>query len=521
VARRHALPLDDGPEGLDEVQLPPVGLFALRCGRVRRGDRFEAGRVAQCTDGGKKFDRQGVYRLDMIQTLPLATPLTLQNGQVLTGIQTPAFAFSGKGGNSRYLTPTDYMNFEPRFGFAYSPNFLRDRHLTLRGGYGLSHAPIGGARRLPSPDFGATAGFASAVPSQTANPNAVMRLGENPPLIIAQTPEQVISAPANGLVTTNSLYYQQGLGGYAVSPNYHTPYIQNWNLTISWQANRTTTMEIGYTGLKGTRLFMPNENVNLKSSSLLDAQNALNVNTTATINDPAGRLNPGTGRVLTVQNGSLGSPFAGFSSLYVLYDSSANSSRHGGYLSVQHRVARGLTFTANYTWAKSIDDASSSGGDKNILTSVGGQVDGQAAFGFSRKQDRSVSSYDQRHTINGTFIYDLPFGRGRSLLPNLWKPVDFFVGGWTTSAIERLNSGFPYAPVLADTNQIGDLTHTARPDMVSGQPLLNPLYDRNCPTGAGCQPYLNPSAFSRPALGRPGSAPRTLDGARGPCACGN
>ena len=465
----------------------------------------------------EKFDHQGVFRLDEIQTFPLATPLTLQNGQVITTVQAPAFAFSGKGGNSRYMTPTDYKNFEPRFGFAWSPPFLRDRHLTLRGGYGLSHAPITGARRLPGPDFGSTVGFATTVPSATANPNYVMRLGENPPVIVPQTPDQVINAPASGVVANNSLYYQ-GIGGFAVSPNYHTPYIQNWNLTISWQVNHNTTMEIGYTGLKGTRLFMPNENVNAKNSGLLDAQNAAGVNTTATINDPLGRVNPATGARLTVQNGSLGSPYLGFSSLYVLYDASANSIRHGGYVSVQHRVARGLTFTANYTWAKSIDDASSSGGDKNVLTAVNGQTDGQVAFGYPRYLDRSVSTYDQRHTINGTFIYDLPFGRGRRVFANLWKPADFFVGGWTLSAIERLNSGFPFIPALSDSNQIGDLTHTARPDMLAGQPLVNPLWDRNCPIGAGCQPYVNPSAFARPALGRAGSAPRTLDGVRGPWA---
>jgi hypothetical protein len=81
-----------------------------------------------------------------------------------------------------------------------------------------------------------------------------------------------------------------------------------------------------------------------------------------------------------------------------------------------------------------------------------------------------------------------------------------------------LNSGFPYAPALSDSNQLGDLTHTARPDMIPGIPLINPNFDRNCPTGAGCQPYVNPSAFARPALGRPGTAPRTLDGVRGPWA---
>jgi hypothetical protein len=344
-----------------------------------------------------------------------------------------------------------------------------------------------------------------------------MRLGENPPLIVPQTPEQVINAPANGIVGANSLYYQ-GIGGFAISPNYHTPYIQNWNLTISWQIDHNTTMEIGYTGLKGTRLFMPNENVNPKSSGLLDAQNALGVNTTATISDPLGRINPATGARLTVQNGSLGSPYAGFSSLYVVYDASANSIRHGGYVSMQHRVARGLTFTANYTWAKSIDDASSSGGDKNILTAVNGQTDGQVAFGEPRYLDRSVSTYDQRHVINGTAIYDLPFGRGRRMFGNLWRPLDYFVSDWTLSGIERLNSGFPYIPVLADSNQIGDLTHTARPDLIPGQSLLNPQWSRDCPVGTGCQPYVNPAAFARPALGRPGTAPRTLDGVRGPWA---
>jgi hypothetical protein len=54
--------------------------------------------------------------------------------------------------------------------------------------------------------------------------------------------------------------------------------------------------------------------------------------------------------------------------------------------------------------------------DKNVLTPVGGQTDGQVAFGGTRQNDRSVSTYDQRYTLNGTFIYDLPFGRGRKYL---------------------------------------------------------------------------------------------------------
>ena len=100
-------------------------------------------------------------------------------------------------------------------------------------------------------------------------------------------------------------------------------------------------MELSYVGAKGTHLFLPHENVNFKDQSLLNAQIAANVNTTATINDPLGRVNPYTGKVLTVQNGTLGSPYLGFSSLYVLYDSAANSIRHAGYVNVIHRARRG------------------------------------------------------------------------------------------------------------------------------------------------------------------------------------
>jgi hypothetical protein len=466
----------------------------------------------------EKYNNQGVFRPDLAQTVTLPTPLTLQNGQVITSTLVPPFAFAGRGGNSKYLTPPQYLDFEPRFGFAWSPHFLERYNVTIRGGYGLSHAPVSGMTRLPQPDFGATQAFATTVPSTTANSNYTMRLGENPPLLTPTTPTQAINAPSNGLVTTNSLYYQSSIGGFAVSQNYHTPYIQDWTLMVSWQVDPSTVVEAAWVGNKGTHLFMPHEDINPKNIPMLQAQLAANVNTTATINDPLGRLNPTTNKVLTVQNGSLGSPYLGFSTLYVMYDSSADSIRHAGYISVVHRMSVGLNFSANYTYSKSMDDASSSGGDKNILTAVNGQVDGQVSFGGTRKNDRSVSTYDMRHVINATYIYDLPFGRGHTMGSHLWKPLDFAVGGWMTSGLIRLTSGFPAMATLSDTNLLGDLTHTIRPDIVPGVPLMNPLWSRTCPIGSGCQPYLNPAAFMRPALGSLGTAPRTFDNVRGPWA---
>jgi hypothetical protein len=468
----------------------------------------------------EKFDNQGVFRPDLAQQATLPTPLRLADGNTLTSAINVPFAFAARGGNSRYLTPPQYRDFEPRFGFAWQPRFLAAHRLVVRGGWGMSHAPIGGFTLLPQPDFGATSGFATTVPSSTANPNYVMRLGENPPVVTPVPPSQQIfgaqGPPANGLSYTNGLYYQQSFGGYAVSRNYHTPYVNNWNFTISWQANPTTTMEVAYTGAMGIHLFMGQENINPKNSGVISAELANNISTTATIADPLGRKNPITGATLAVQNGTLGSPFLGFSTLNLWYDSSGNSIRHAAYVNVVHRVSRGLTFTANYTFAKSIDTASSAGGDKNILTPVGGQVGGQVAFGGTRANDRSVSTYDQRHVVHGTVLYDLPFGKGRQFANHLWKPLELLVGGWTTTGLVRFNTGFPYMVYLSDANQTGDATHTVRPDILAGASLLNPNYTRSCPAGTGCEPYVNPAAFMRPALGVLGTAPRTLDGVRGP-----
>ncbi|HUK17137.1 MAG TPA: carboxypeptidase regulatory-like domain-containing protein, partial [Bryobacteraceae bacterium] len=468
----------------------------------------------------EKYDHQGVFRPDLAQTVNLPTPMTLADGSVLTSTQILPFAFSGLGGNSRYLTAPQYLNFEPRFGFAWSPKVLSDRHMVLRGGWGMSHAPISGFTQLPQPDFSATSSFTTTTPSSTANPNYVMRLGENPPLLTPTSVQTQIygpaGPPANGLSFANSLYYQQSFGGFAVSQNYHTPYVNNWNLTLTWQATGSTAVEFAYSGSQGIHLFMGQEDLNPKDSNNLSAELGQNISTTGTINDPLGWTNPITGKVLTIQNGTLGSPFLGYSSLYEWYDASGNSIRHAGYVNVVHRAARGLTFTANYTLAKSIDDASSAGGDKNILTSVNGQVGGQVVFGGTRANDRSVSTYDQRHNIRATAIYDLPFGQGRQFMTHAWKPLDYAVGGWTISGLSRWSSGFPYVDYLSDTNQLGDLTHSARPDLIPGVPLVNPLYNSSCPIGTGCQPYVNPAAFMRPPLGQLGTAPRTLDGLRGP-----
>jgi len=143
---------------------------------------------------------------------------------------------------------------------------------------------------------------------------------------------------------------------------------------------------------------------------------------------------------------------------------------------------------------------------------------GQVNFGAPRSNDRSVSLFDIKHAFSATFLYDLPFGRGRAFLAHAPSVVETLLGGWSLSGIGRIEGGLPMVVFLRDDNRlgVGGNVRAIRPDIVPGVPLLNPKWSPNCPIGQACEPYFNPAAFMRPVKGTLGNAPRTFDGARGP-----
>jgi len=95
-----------------------------------------------------------------------------------------------------------------------------------------------------------------------------------------------------------------------------------------------------------------------------------------------------------------------------------------------------LQFLITYTWSKSIDDSSIY--DDNI-TYIGS---------FTSLQDpnkpwleRSLSTLTFRTSLQFTYTYDLPVGRGRAFLGNLPRALDAIVGGWKTNGIWRISAG--------------------------------------------------------------------------------
>src|SRR4029453_18138207 len=99
--------------------------------------------------------------------------------------------------------------------------------------------------------------------------------------------------------------------------------------------------------------------------------------------------------------------------------------------------------------AKSIDDASDASPDTRVLTT--GSTLGQVAYGAPRSIDRSISTYDAKHTFASTFVWDLPVGRTRQFLTNAPKVVDVILGRWMVSGVFRMPGGQPFIPFITDT----------------------------------------------------------------------
>jgi hypothetical protein len=124
--------------------------------------------------------------------------------------------------------------------------------------------------------------------------------------------------------------------------------------------------------------------------------------------------------------------YAAFSS----FTSVAKSDYNGATFSLRQRLGETLSYDINYTWAKSFDNASglqtgTSFGSQFILNSL-------------RPEDNyAVSDFDIRHSLNANFIFQLPFGRGRTWFSDMNRWADAAIGGWQLAGILRWNTGLP------------------------------------------------------------------------------
>src|SRR5882724_3292240 len=113
------------------------------------------------------------------------------------------------------------------------------------------------------------------------------------------------------------------------------------------------------------------------------------------------------------------------------------------------RLSSGLSFRANYTFAKNLDDGTATASSQS-------QNNNQSVLDPRHPLiDYGRSALDFRHQGSGSFSYELPFGNGKRFANGLNGIANKLAGGWQVNGIVTLLSGFPLTP-LVGTNQSGN-----------------------------------------------------------------
>ena len=67
--------------------------------------------------------------------------------------------------------------------------------------------------------------------------------------------------------------------------------------------------------------------------------------------------------------------------------------------------------------------------------------------------------FDRRHRVLATFLYQLPFGKGATFLPNSNRLVDTLVGGWQLGGVTVFQTG-AFLTMSAAVGGFGEYRHS-------------------------------------------------------------
>lgn len=152
-------------------------------------------------------------------------------------------------------------------------------------------------------------------------------------------------------------------------------------------------------------------------------------------------------------------------------------------VSFRKRFSHGVMFDGFYTWAKNMDDGMQHQDSYNI------------------RADRALTSLDRAHQFVISYIYELPFGRGKRFGSNANKLTNALLGGWQLNGITTIGSGTPLTITASNTAGIFNIVTRPNNNGKSAK-LSGPVHER-------LDRYFDTSVFSQPAaftFGNVGSA---------------
>jgi hypothetical protein len=375
-----------------------------------------------------------------------------------TAFYKPTLFVCGRGGYPAGCAYTDYNNFSPRVGLAWNPM----PKLVVRAGAGIYYA---------STDNNGLYNLAAALPnniSQSLTANNFV-------------PSLTIDNAFTGLVVGSTAVSQP-----SIDLHQRTSYSPQWSFSIQRELMRDTVVEVGYIGTPGIKLqqnVQPNNSQ--PGSAAVDPRRPY-----AGLVFDSGVVFPYyitvTGTSVPVQQVNV-------------YQMSAQSNYHALFGRFEKRLSRGFSVLSSYTFSKAIGNAPqyrNAGG-------ANGSENSPPQDSYNLRAERGLSPYDVRNRSVTSFVYDLPFGKGKTMFTSgIGAAV---LGDWQVSGILSLQGGFPFTINLAgDTAGIGGGTGGI---LIRPNPVPGVSYELSSDQKSTAR-WFNPAAFALPpafqfgALGR-------------------
>jgi len=441
----------------------------------------------------------------------LETVIPGEQSQVFPGAP-PGLVVPLDPGVPRTLAPTQYHNFGPRIGFAYSPDATEGLlgkliggpgKTSIRVGYGIFFSSIEDATGFVEVGDAPYGIYYAAPPNtQLATPFFDRPTGNNEGQKFPFVFPPANASPKNPDTNFNWAQATPISGSDYLNSHDKIPNVQEFELSLQRQLGSSTVLGVSYVGSVGRHL-LTFEDANPGNPALcwaLDSQNPLNIlsSTSPSSCGPFGE-DPGAGALTAIQTtqappgfpgvtsfastrvgvGGLNTPatdnFGSNADMKTVASSSFNSLQ----VSLKHNT-KYVNFLVAYTYEKSIDNGSTSFDATNV---------------FNSAASRALSIFDVPQDLTVSYTVQMPFDR---LTGGSAKRL---TAGWALSGIATFAKGEPVQ--ISEPNDDNSLSGTFdatidEPNYANnGSSLFVNRNPRNHDGPGGTPlPYFNPNYYT-------------------------